>query len=130
MESSGWWSVPAGIYLFKVNNRNHVVLVSLLLTLKRFHLLFWRFYCWLWKTNCLLGYHCWYWLLITTPCMNTDSKEKTRPVVVFYFINKWPRRNKFFVDIWILNISRRSLNKLFISRSLIGRMGKESEKVT
>ena len=52
------WSIPAGIYLLKVNNRNtrirceiyyqndaiSLVLVSLLLTLNIFHTLLWYFY--------------------------------------------------------------------------------------
>ena len=39
----------AGIYLFKV-------LMSLLVTLNRFHRLFWLFHCWLWKGKCWLGW--------------------------------------------------------------------------
>ena len=66
---------PTGIYLFKVNNRNTRtmceicswltiktperrqwrVLVPLLLTLHRCHLLFWCFYNWLWRSKCQLG---------------------------------------------------------------------------
>ena len=66
---------PIGIYLLKVNNRNTRTmreicskltikipewrqwrfLVSLLLTLNRFHTLFWCFYCWLKTSNCRLG---------------------------------------------------------------------------
>ena len=47
----------ANIYLFKFNNKDHqnhvndVVLVSLLLTLNRFHTLFWCSYCWLWTSK-------------------------------------------------------------------------------
>ena len=63
--------VPAGIYLFKVNNRNTWTMYeicskltikipercwwSLLLTLNRFHTLLWYFYCWLWASKCQLG---------------------------------------------------------------------------
>ena len=73
----------AGIYLLKVKNKNtrtmpisislehvrksevfltflrnidmYVVLVSLLLTLNRFHTLHWCLYCWLWTSTCRLG---------------------------------------------------------------------------
>ena len=34
---------------------NDVVLVLLLLTLNRFHTLFWCFHCWLWTNKCRLG---------------------------------------------------------------------------
>ena len=38
--------------LFKVNNKvNDFVLFCLLLALKRFHILFWCFWCWLWTSN-------------------------------------------------------------------------------
>ena len=45
--------------LFKVKNKHQdyikdVVLVSLLLTLKKFYTLFWCFYCWLWTMKCRL----------------------------------------------------------------------------
>ena len=40
--------------LFKVNH--DVVLVSLLLTLNKFHPLFWCFYCWLKTTKCQVGW--------------------------------------------------------------------------
>ena len=69
-----WDNRPAGICLFKVNNRNtrtfceiwskwtrhqsdvtDVVLVSLLLNLNRFHTLFWCFYSLLWTSKCRLG---------------------------------------------------------------------------
>ena len=67
------YSFPASIYFFKLNNRNTrtmpkicsklainrrqcIVLVSLLLTLNRFHVLFWYFHCWLWTSKCRLGY--------------------------------------------------------------------------
>ena len=65
---------PTGIYLFEVNNRNSrtmweiclnltinindVVLVSSVLTLNRFHTLFWCFHCWLWISKCQLGQFC------------------------------------------------------------------------
>ena len=65
---------PTGIYLFEVNNRNSrtmweiclnltinindVVLVSSMLTLNRFHTLFWCFHCWLWISKCQLGQFC------------------------------------------------------------------------
>ena len=65
---------PAGIYLFKVNNGNrrrmceicskltkrhqkdvsNVVVMSLLLTLNRFHTLCWCFHSWLWTSKCQL----------------------------------------------------------------------------
>ena len=46
--------------LFRVNNEdNDAVLVSLLLTLNRFHTLFWFFHCWLWLNKCRLG--CLFW---------------------------------------------------------------------
>ena len=77
-------STPAGIYLFKVNKRNNrtmceicskltikidVARVSLLLALKRFHTLFWCFYCWLWTSKWRLNrfhtliwcFYCWLW---------------------------------------------------------------------
>ena len=46
--------------MYKVNNKETrttpgVVLVSLLLTLNIFHILFQSFYCWLWTFSCLLG---------------------------------------------------------------------------
>ena len=72
-------SLPAGIHLFKVNNRNNsamckiclkltikapndvidFIVVSLLLTLNIFHKLFWCFYCWLWTSKWQL---CWSFL--------------------------------------------------------------------
>ena len=47
-------------YLFKLNNKGTrmiagVVLVSLFLTLSRFHTLLWYFYSWLWRSYCQLG---------------------------------------------------------------------------
>ena len=68
---------PANNYLLKVNNVNTRVmceissrftvktpewrqwcfLVPLLLTLNRFHALFWRFYCWRSTSKCKLGMH-------------------------------------------------------------------------
>ena len=49
---------PANIYLFKASISifieipvNDIILVYLLLTLNRFHTLFWCFYCWLWANN-------------------------------------------------------------------------------
>ena len=38
-----------------------VVLVSLLLTLNRFHTLFWCVYCWLWTSKCQLEHICTPW---------------------------------------------------------------------
>ena len=65
---------PTGIHLFKVNNgntkamydicyqltktpdwRRDVILVSLLLTMNRFHTLPWCFHCWLWASKFQLG---------------------------------------------------------------------------
>ena len=67
---------PASIYLIKVNNRktrimceiclkltiskhqnevNGVVLLSLVLILNKFHVLFWCFHCWIGKGKCQLG---------------------------------------------------------------------------
>ena len=66
---------PIDIYLFKFNNGNtrtmceicskltiqtsntsiDIVLESLLLTLNKFHTLFWCFHCWLWISKCWLG---------------------------------------------------------------------------
>ena len=44
--------------IFKVNNRHqndvNMVLVPLLKTLNRFHILFWYFLCWHWKSKCRL----------------------------------------------------------------------------
>ena len=37
-------------------NVNDVFLVSLMLTLNRFHILIWFFHCWLWASKYLLGY--------------------------------------------------------------------------
>ena len=67
-------NIPADSYLFKVNNgntgkrceicskltiktpeRRQWFLVSLLLTLNRFHILFWHYHCWLWTSKCQLG---------------------------------------------------------------------------
>ena len=68
-------SHPVSIYLFEVNygttramckicstlaintpnNITDVVLVPLLLTLNRFHALFWCFHCWHWTSKCRLG---------------------------------------------------------------------------
>ena len=52
-------ALPAGIYLLKVCMKStygvsEVALVSLLLTLNRFHT-FWCFLCWLWTSKCRLG---------------------------------------------------------------------------
>ena len=64
-------TIPAGIYLFKMNNGNIRTMCEicsdftkmtperrqwrrsgvLLLTLNRFHILFWCFYCWLWTSK-------------------------------------------------------------------------------
>ena len=42
--------------LFRVTKiDNEIILVSLLLTLSRFHTLFSRFFCWLWASWCRLG---------------------------------------------------------------------------
>ena len=55
----------AGIYLFneticeicsKLTIRKHVILVCALLTLNRFHILFWCFHCWLWRNKCRLEF--------------------------------------------------------------------------
>ena len=69
---------PVSIYLFKINNRNrrtmrktfstweklikktperchYGIVLSLLLTLTRFHILFWCVYCWLSPSKCRLG---------------------------------------------------------------------------
>ena len=37
------------------NDVNNVILMSLLLTLNKFHKLFWCFHCWLWSSKCQLG---------------------------------------------------------------------------
>ena len=52
-------AIPVGIYLFNNKHTNNkkwnlvkvieVIPMSLLITLNRFHNLFWWFYCWLWK---------------------------------------------------------------------------------
>ena len=66
---------PTGIYLFTVNNRNARTMCEtcskltiktpeqcqwrrsgvFIASLKRFHTLFWCFYCWLWTSKCFLG---------------------------------------------------------------------------
>ena len=38
------------------NNVNYVFLVSLLLTMNRFHTLLWCFHCWLWTNKCWVGH--------------------------------------------------------------------------
>ena len=54
--------IPTGIFWFRVNNGNIRVIseicsklaiktLSLLLSLNRYHTLFWCFYCWLWASN-------------------------------------------------------------------------------
>ena len=53
---------PIGNY--NVNNgNNEIVLVSLLLTLKRFHTLFWCFYWWHWTCKCRLSRIFFEWLI-------------------------------------------------------------------
>ena len=51
--------IPAGNYMFKVNNKDTsgIVLVSLLLILNIFHTFFWCFYCQLWAGKCRLGFN-------------------------------------------------------------------------
>ena len=52
--------LPAGIYLFKVQNNVWDMFKvnnkdTRLLTLNRFHTLFWWFYCWSWTSKCRLN---------------------------------------------------------------------------
>ena len=71
LNGSDGWVFPSRIYFIKVNNWNTktmceiwlkltVVLVSLFLTLSRFHTLFWCFLCWLWTSK---SRHGWAWVL-------------------------------------------------------------------
>ena len=57
---------PAGIYLFKVNNGNtktmcEIFLVTLLLTLNRFHTLIWYLYGWLWTSKSSIHFRSVFW---------------------------------------------------------------------
>ena len=49
----------SGDFIVNFEQILQIVLVFLLLTLNRFHKLFWRFYCWLWTSKCAPGF-CWY----------------------------------------------------------------------
>ena len=80
------WKFLSSIYLFKVNNRNtremcqicskltikkpddvnDLVLMSLLLPLNIFHIIFCRFHCWLLTLKCLVG--C--FLIFVTKCVD------------------------------------------------------------
>ena len=93
---------PAGIYLFKVNNRNSRTmckicskltiktpergqwrfLVSLLSTLNRFHTLFWCFY---WTSKCPLG-SC-HWSLSITP-KNSRKPEVYKEIRGMKWVNR------------------------------------------
>ena len=101
---------PADIYLFKVNNRknrkmceicskliiktpeqhdgNDVILMSLLLTLNRFHTLFWCFHSWLWTNQCQLG--C-YNKRSGTYCQirSNETGKLTRKNLVVIFFTHW-----------------------------------------
>ena len=73
---------PGGTYLFKANNGNTRTmreicsnLVSLLLTLNRFHTFFWCFYCWTWTSNCLLSMY----LIVNRKLINHTNMERTLP---------------------------------------------------
>ena len=60
-QSEQWKYHNNGWNMFQFNNKhttndaNYVVLMSLLLTLNKFHTLFCCFHCWIWTSTCQLG---------------------------------------------------------------------------
>ena len=118
----------ANNYLFKVNNRNtrtsceicskvtkktpeqrHVVLLSSLLNLNKFHTLFQCFYCWLWAGTCLLGSnvskssHFEVFFKIGALGKWAKSSKNALEGVFFFFLNK-------FLFLFLSNLQRQLLN--------------------
>ena len=102
-------------FLCIVDSVNDVVLVYLLLTLNKFHTLFWCFHCWLWTSKCLLGKQAFFtrytnrfslnvtiyishlYFYIFYISINVKYKMQKRYWSIFFFF--------FFLMIWILRKS-------------------------
>ena len=84
---SQWWKHQNNLSnLFTLNNIDiRTKSTFLLLTLNRFHRLFWSFHCWLWKSKCRLWCRLDKYMSLETNRLNSQASFVTTTITRFFY---------------------------------------------